>query len=111
MTPEDVARVEVEFGITLPKRYVDFLCNVTPDGAQWNFHLGIDILVEQNRDLRGTDYWEDHFFSIGHDGCGNEWCLNLKEQTDAVWIWEHDPLDGFSVIFDSMDELFKCYDA
>ena len=103
--------VEAAFGISLPRRYVDFLVNVAHDIAQWNFHLGADTLIQQNRELRETDYWDTRFFSIGHDGCGNEWCLSLCEKPDAIWIWEHDPANGFSVSIESMDELFKCYDA
>jgi hypothetical protein len=37
-----------------------------------------------------------HFLDIGGDGCGNVYCMVGNDpNSDALWLWEHDPPNGF----------------
>ena len=109
MTFEDIRRIETEFDIKLPERYVRFLQRCDRSRVADAFYVDVKAIIENNRDLRTADCWQSDFFAIGGDGCGNIWCLNLLDPSVQVWIWEHDPSEGFSVEFTDSDALFQSY--
>lgn len=41
------------------------------------------------------------FMEVGGDGCGNYFFMAGDDaQSDEIWIWEHDPYDGLSLVED-----------
>ena len=111
LTQDELAHIESEFSIRLPHRYQQFLltCEFPEEGS--DILLTAAELIEANQDIRSNEEWNERYFLIGGDGCGNFFCVDVTGGSEAVWIWEHDPPEGFQMAFNHMDELFSAYGA
>lgn len=111
LTQEEIDQIESTFSLKLPARYQHFLRQCDFPEADSDILLTPSELIETNQDVRSNEDWNDCYFVIGGDGCGNFFCVDVTGKSEAIWIWEHDPPEGFQIAFSHMEELFKAYGA
>ncbi len=111
LTQDEIDQIESTFSLKLPARYQRFLLQCDFPEAGSDILLTSGELIATNHDVRSSEDWNDRYFVIGSDGCGNLFCINVTDDSEAIWIWEHDPPEGFQIAFSHMEELFKAYGA
>ena len=104
VTVQDVATVESELGMALPRNYREFLLNFPPglyrpaaETGEWSW-LGPDHLmfhthrsiVEYTRGLWDWGGLATEFLVIGTDGGGDYWCIHLREAGERVYLADHE---------------------
>lgn len=114
MDTNDFNFIESHLGVALPAVFKDFMAQfpndpdhhlVSDDGGVMVTNAEL-FVIQQLGLLRGRpdfDWYEaqpelrDHrFLFIGGDGSGNSYCMVGNNPTsNEVWIWEHDPPNGF----------------
>jgi hypothetical protein len=127
MTEAEVAAVETELGVRLPRHYRRFLLEYPQALIDTKLDLGwvqeapadrqlynkAARLVALNRDVRlpGTpwvgeagDPWPNNYFVIGDDQCGNYWCVDLQTADTGVWFYDHE-IAAFERQYDSLADF------
>jgi hypothetical protein len=116
MNRSQLDHAEALLGVTLPDAYRQFMERL-PDPGQTRGFKGVPyfevalnlILINHpeglavvNRELRdkGPAFadkpWPDRYLAIGHDGCGNTYCLDVgKNPSPALLMFDHDPANDF----------------
>lgn len=98
MTPEDVSKIEVELGLTLPVDYQQALLHYpfAPETDAYYYTLfgDAEYLVDANRAYReggffGQD-WPPHYLVVGDDGAGNVYFLDLVRESSPVFFADHE---------------------
>jgi hypothetical protein len=114
MDANDFAFIEDELSVVLPNAFRQFMGSfpsdptyrLKTDGLPLSCNGELFAIGQRQRFFNpdGVDYYElqpelrsRHFIEIGGDGCGNHFCMVGDDtNSDEVWIWEHDPYNGFS---------------
>ena len=104
LSPEIVAKVKSELGVTLPKQYVDYLNSYSHGGIAGVEILGVGlegtaIFLEVTKDYR-EDGLPENFVVI--ENC-DEWLYCLNCDTGEVYYW--DWFGNERKAFDSFDEF------
>lgn len=98
MTSGDLDRIERELGIRLPGDYRALLlaypAGLGPSGPDYELLDDPAQLIAINRLLREEGFfglpWPENFFSLGGDGFGNEYYLDLSKPTSPVYLADHE---------------------
>lgn len=114
MTTEDLARIEAELGLVLPRHYSDFMQSYPDALKEARLDLGgdrkespedsyllnsADAVIEANQWLHEpglmmldgeTEPWDDNYIVIGKDVGGNMWCVKRGNRSKAVWFFDHE---------------------
>jgi len=100
MTPEDIANLQRDFGLSFPE---DYIRAVTGEVAQslkaYSLEVAESEVREANSNFRKEcpwDFaWEKHFWWIGEDGAGGFYFIDTMESPCRVYYFDHEssPLD------------------
>ena len=105
MTPDDIADIEAQLGVVLPKAYVqaalaDRFADPVHDDAQ--------SIIAINSAFRagefGDENWSSKLVAIGHDGGGNYFCLDTGAPDGGVYLRDHETLE-VAKEYESFDEF------
>ena len=101
MTPEDIARIETELEVRLPKDYRALLqaYPFPPDSFTAEFAMPNDAthLIETNRERstqalpphnRGRTVPSSSYFEIGGDGGEESYLIDLAQQQSPVYVYD-----------------------
>lgn len=122
----NLARIEEQLQITLPEFYkktitdYPFKAKNENDFIEDNIVKDTDWLIDVNKELRiigfmGTQ-WPNHFYAIGHDGCGGFMFINLQKEDTTIYYADHEEeFDVYKLdeleLFESMEEFVnECND-
>lgn len=122
MNPSDFQFIESRLNVVLPEIFKQFMRGFPNDPLHRitfdsRVRISIDAALPVNAELfvitqlqhfnndHEIDYYEitpDHrsrsFIYLGDDGCGNFYCMVGNDpQSNELWMWEHDPPNGFSI--------------
>lgn len=113
MNAADFGYIEQALGVTLPTPFVNYMERF-PNGRNLCFSNGVRLngelfAIDQlqrfwSEGYGGYDFYElqpylrsVHFLEIGGDGIGNFFVMRGDmAESDELWLWSHDPLDGFT---------------
>jgi len=98
LTPSDLDRIERELGIRLPADYRALLTNYPAalgrQGSDYELLDDPQPLIEINTLYRAQGFfdmpWPEHYYSIGGDGSGNDYYLDLRVQQSPVYFADHE---------------------
>lgn len=113
MTAKDLATIESELNLVLPKHYREFMLNYPAAVSEARLDLGdeqrspeesyflnhANLVIEANKRVREpglmmvnaeTEPWPDKYFVIGNDGSGNLWCILKGNRSQSVWYFDHE---------------------
>jgi hypothetical protein len=92
--------IESELNINLPSFYnsaiqsYPFTAFDDLDFVEDNLVRDAEWIIENNSKLRSSTFfgkeWPQYYFAFGHDGLGNYFFLNLKENDLAIYFADHD---------------------
>ncbi len=125
MDANDYAFIESRLNAVLPTAFKDFMA-AFPNDRQHQLQNEHDVLPSNGELFAidqlqrffngiGFDYYKSQpklrsrrYIQIGGDGCGNHYCMVGDDaNSDELWMWEHDPANGFSRCVDrSLTEYF-----
>lgn len=107
MNGEELAHLERDLGIALPREYKEAVlsfpvpaCRGNSDTELWD---DVNAILELNRELRagasgGVPPWPEHMFALGHGGDGSPTALDLRDPRAPVWwvekCWLESPGSG-----------------
>lgn len=93
-------RIQTELNISLPSFYriainnYPFTAVDELDFVEDNLIKDVTWIIEHNAALRTSSFfgkeWPQNYFVIGHDGFGNYFFLNLKDNDQAIYFADHD---------------------
>ena len=94
MTPDDIANIEAQLNVVLPKPYVEAaLAGRFTDPI----HEDAQAIIAINGAFRegefGDEDWRGSLVAIGHDGGGNYFCLDTDASDSAFYLRDHETLD------------------
>ena len=101
MTPGDIQQIEKQTGLELPQCYIDVVTNYPAallDSDAQDFGLLNDPqqIIEANNLVRESGYfgevWPDHYFIIGHNGCGDYYVTLLGAEEFSVGFSDHEQM-------------------
>jgi hypothetical protein len=113
MTSNELDVIEQRLCLVLPERYRRALLKGLPirggDPEPYFIHDFKELLI-QNLELRmcsssdafAGGRWPNYYVCIGHDGCGNYYCINSNDLTCAVLFFDHEA-DAFEVVSENLD--------
>ncbi len=122
MSPEQLAVIENRLEITLPDFYRAVMMNYPfkpvdeLDCVEDDLVKEVEWVVSSNQDLRTEGFfgaaWPHSFFAIGHDGFGNYYFLNLKNNDCVIYFADHEePFDSINLesleFASNMDEYIE----
>lgn len=97
--------IEFELNISLPSFYHSVIQNYPfkrvddLDFVEDSLVRETEWIIDNNSRLRSLSFfgkeWPQHYFALGHDGFGNYFFLNLKENDRAIYFADHD--EGLSL--------------
>lgn len=92
--------IESELNISLPGFYNSAIQNYPfkpvdhLDFVEDNLVKNSDWIIDNNSSLRSSTFfgrqWPQAYFAFGHDGFGNYFFLNLKENDPTIYFADHD---------------------
>ena len=94
----DLDRIERELGIRLPANYRALVTNypaaLGSQGPDYELLDDPQQLIESNRLYRAQGFfgmpWPEHYYSIGGDGTGNDYYLDLSVEESPVYFADHE---------------------
>lgn len=99
MTNDDIARIQEATGITLPQHYVDVVTNypaelINTEAPDFGLFDDPKQIIEENHSVRKNGYfgekWPDHYFIIGHNGCGDYYVIITDSTRFTVGFADHE---------------------
>lgn len=98
ISQKDIADIEVEFGVSLPDGYRQFILNHSFPNSKT-----IETLFFSKEKLRATNsfvrnklnipvIWQNHWFVIGEDGSGNYFFINTSEDDSKIYELDHEQI-------------------
>ena len=102
MSPEDISLIERSTGKTLPAHYVALVTDYPArlaDTEAPDFALLDDPrqIIEYNLEVRRDGYfgeqWPEHYFIIGHNGCGDYYVILLGSTQFSVGFSDHEIME------------------
>lgn len=101
MTAEDFQRIEQELSIKLPHKYRDALLRPefhTEAAGFMEFTGDADEVIGLNLEVRKEGFygvkWPEHYLVIGEDGAGNNYFTDVRRETPAVFLADHESTSG-----------------
>jgi hypothetical protein len=105
VTERDVARVEKQLGVQLPAHYRRFLrdhgtavARARRRGVFVPFFTAAKEIIDANKTLRAnpslrdtnrdTEPWPLKYLIVGTDGGGNDWCVDLTDEREVIWLFD-----------------------
>lgn len=97
MTPEDFEKIEKELSVNLPQTYRDAL--LRPEfqaeaAGYMEFTGDADEVIGLNLEVREEGFygvkWPEQYLVIGEDGAGNNYFTDLRRETPAVFLADHE---------------------
>ena len=94
MRQQDLARLERELAIRLPRQYRDFMVAYPFSRSSWAGDLGtpddVDLLLDLNREKRelSRGISSDEVFFIGSDGKGADYFVQLSDPACGVAAYD-----------------------
>jgi hypothetical protein len=112
VTERDVARVEKQLGVQLPGHYRHFLIHhgAAIAKARRNeifvpFFTTAKEIIDANKDLRvnpslrdtnhDTEPWPLKYLIVGTNGGGDDWCVDLTDEREVIWLFESEAYGTF----------------
>ncbi len=103
MTQEEIASIEAHLDVVLPQPYKE--AALAGQFAE-PIHNDAKSIIAINSAFRAGEYgdegWRSNLVAIGHDGCGNYFCLDADSFDSGVYIRDHETLN-VSREYDSFD--------
>jgi hypothetical protein len=97
VTAEDFEKIEQELSIKLPKTYRDMLLRPEFQGEAagfMEFSGDADEVIGLNLEVRKEGFygakWPEHYLVIGEDGAGNNYFTDVRRETPAVFLADHE---------------------
>ncbi len=97
MTPDELARIELELAVSLPETYREALRRpeFQSEAAGFQEFSGdADEIIGLNLELREAGFygvkWPPHYLVIGEDGAGNSYFTDLNKARPAVFLADHE---------------------
>ena len=115
MTPEEVAKIESEFGINFPDHYRQTLIK----GLGYDSYVvdcDYNSLRESNLYPREQGIcwalpWENHFWIVGGDGAGGFNLMDTSTQDNIIYYFDHEDcgisLSDAKVTTQTLDEIIE----
>jgi len=102
MTNEEIEKIQINTGITLPKYYVEFVTNYPEklsetEAPDYGLLDNPEEIIEKNIDVRKNGYfgekWPERYFIIGRNGCGDYYVVNLNSSEFSVGFSDHEKME------------------
>lgn len=101
MTEDDLHRIQSTLCVSLPKEYTEFVSSGPAESRQrladcevFDDPLFVINETQRMRFHAPPDFqWPFECVVIGADGCGNLFCVDLREEPVAVRLWNHETLN------------------
>lgn len=97
MTDEDFEKIEKELSIKLPQTYRDVVLRPEFQGeaaGYMEFTGDADEVIGLNLEIRERGFygvkWPENYLVIGEDGAGNNYFTDVRRETPAVFLAEHE---------------------
>jgi len=98
LTASDLDRIERELALRLPANYRALVINypdaLGPSGPDYELLDDPQQLIDINKLYRAQGFfgmpWPEHYYSIGGDGSGNDYYLDLRVEPSPVYFADHE---------------------
>jgi len=98
LTASDLDRIERELAIRLPANYralvINYPAALGPSGPDYELLDDPQQLIDINKLYRAQGFfgmpWPEHYYSIGGDGSGNDYYLDLRVEQSPVYFADHE---------------------